>query len=93
MPRGKKTDKEGVSKITIYKLDGGFSAEKALSGYKNQKDGILQGWNYRIFTRLKPNMPPSWKPLVKNLEMKKISLRILTRLWFSFSKKEKITLL
>ncbi len=67
MPRGKKTDKEGVSKITIYKLDGGFSAEKALSGYKNQKDGTLQGWNYRIFTRLKPNMPPSWKPLVKGL--------------------------
>ena len=67
MAKIKKVEKEGVSKITIYKLDGGFSAEKALSGYKNQKNGTLRGWDYKIFTRLKPNMPPSWKPLVKGL--------------------------
>lgn len=67
MAKIKKIEKEGVSKITIYKLDSNFSAEQALSGYKNQKNGTLQGWNYKIFTRLKPNMPPSWKPLVKDL--------------------------
>jgi uncharacterized protein (TIGR04141 family) len=67
MARKKQTDKEGVSKITIYKLNDDFSAEKQLSEYKNQKNGTLQGWNYKIFTRLKPNMPPSWKPLVKDL--------------------------
>ena len=67
MAKIKKVEKEGVSKITIYKLDSNFSAEQALSGYKNQKNGTLQGWNYKIFTRLKSNMPPSWKPLVKDL--------------------------
>ena len=48
-----KPKKEGVSKITIYKLDSNFSVEKALSGYKNVKDGELQGWKYEIYTRLK----------------------------------------
>lgn len=67
MPRSKSKDKEGVSKITIYKLNDDFSAEKSLTEYKNQKNGTLEGWNYKIFTRLKPNMPPSWKPLVKDL--------------------------
>lgn len=67
MAKAKKTEKEGVSKNTIYKLDNNFSSEQALSGYKNQKNGTLQGWNYNIFTRLKPNMPPSWKPLIKGL--------------------------
>ena len=67
MTKRKKTEKEGVSKITVYKLNNTFSAVEALSGYKNQKSGSLQNWNYDIFTRLKPNMPPSWKPLVSGL--------------------------
>lgn len=67
MAQTKKIEKESVSKITIYKLDSNFLAEQALSGYKNQKNGTLQGWNYKIFTRLKPNVSPSWKPLVKGL--------------------------
>lgn len=62
-----KVKKDGVSKITIYKLNSDFSESDALSEYINNRSDNLDGWNYKIFTRLKSNLTPSWEPLVKNL--------------------------
>ena len=67
MTRIKSQNKDTVSKITIYKLDRSFSADEELLGYKNPKSGELQGWNYKVFTRSRRNLPPSWEPLVKGL--------------------------
>ena len=91
MIKTKKIEKDGVSKITIYKLDSKFSADQALSGYKNQKNGILQSWNYKIFTRLKSNVSPSWKPLVKGLlDENEIPKNSYASLVFLFEKEENI---
>lgn len=67
MAKSKNFKKDGVSKITIYKLNKDFSVNEALFNYSEPKKGEFQNWNYRIFVRSRQNCPPAWRPLVENL--------------------------
>lgn len=67
MTKNKQREKDIISKITVYKLENSFDVKTALNEYKEAKSGNHQGWNYRIFVRQKQHIPPSWKPLIKDL--------------------------
>ena len=66
MTRKRSSDNK-VFKITIYKLDNSFNVGIALLEYKKIVKKTYHDWNYEIFIRLKPNIPPAWKPLVENV--------------------------
>lgn len=89
MAKNKKIEKEGISTITIYKIDDDFPVDKALSEYKepNNGKGAMNGWNYRIFIRSKFNISPAWQPLVNNLvDEKEIPKNSYASLVILFSK-------
>lgn len=58
--------KEGVSKITLYKLEPYFSADESLHDYECITSGLnIHGWKVEIYIRQSPEIMPSWQPLVK----------------------------
>lgn len=84
-------EKDYVSKVTIYKLRDDFLPDVVLTDYVNNKNGSINGWNYKIYTRSKPGQRPSWRPLVAGLlDESEIPTNAYASLVFLFEKERHV---